>query len=799
MTEPRADAPMAPAPLRRTGDLVIDTARAVVTRHGAEIALPKLSFDLLLALVDRAPALVSIDELMRVVWPKLVVSPETVSQRVKLLRDALGDDPKQPRYVLGVRGRGYRWLAEPVPVVVAAPAAVPVTAASATGAGDSGPAPAPAKSSRRLASAIAAAVVALTAIALWRWQPDLQDASRGADHATVTVATERSVAVLPFDNLGGLPEGDAVALGVADSVLHQLANLRELRVIARSSSFALQGRPIDARDIGRRLDARYLVTGTVQSDPQHLRVTASLVDSTDGSQLWSMRFDREPGDIFAIQDEIAEQVAGALRISLDAGAAERIAGKGTRVFDAYLAYLQGSALLASARVPDMKAAVDHLSRAVKIDPQFAAAYVALAQAELGVAEYEVTGSRDARFEAALSRSLDLVARALELDPSSGAAHIERAYLRAFTDLPAAEADYRRGLELSPNSARGYAGLAAVLFEHPDRFPESLPMIDRARRLDPLQPAYDVTKSVYLLYGRSDVEAADQQLVDVLKREPLYQPALSHLGELRWCCEGRFADAIRYSEEALRLDPLSAWTRRQLLRAYLDVGDADAARRVVDGDRASLPALRVPLLLHARDWRAAGDAAYAAVATETVAPIDYGITVAAIRKHARAYGGLDRASLTLGLMAGVTWDKDGTPTLPDRYSLLEPAVGLGDLLIVSGQARMGRRLLETVLERMDLESRARGRGEMWYFQQRPIALALLGRHDEALAQLEKAVEQGFGYHDAWFFLDQDPALDALRRDARFKALRQKVAGRVATERALVERQRATEPAPAQAQP
>ena len=213
------------------------------------------------------------------------------------------------------------------------------------------------------------------------------------------------------------------------------------------------------------------------------------------------------------------------------------------------------------------------------------------------------------------------------------------------------------------------------------------MIDRARRIDPLQPAYDVTKSVYLLYGRSDVEAADQQLVDVLKREPLYQPALSHLGELRWCCEGRFADAIRYSEEALRLDPLSAWTRRQLLRAYLDVGDADAARRVVDGDRASLPALRVPLLLHARDWRAAGDAAYAAVATETVAPIDYGITVAAIRKYAREYGGLDRASLTLGLMAGVTWDKDGTPTLPDRYSLLEPAVGLGDLLIVSGQARM----------------------------------------------------------------------------------------------------------------
>jgi TolB-like protein/DNA-binding winged helix-turn-helix (wHTH) protein len=782
MTEPRADASKAPTPPRRTGDLVIDAARAVVTRDGTEIALPKLSFDLLLALVDRAPALVSIDELMRVVWPKLVVSPETVSQRVKLLRDALGDDPKQPRYVLGVRGRGYRWLAEPVPVVAATPA------------------PVPRQSNRRVAYAIAAAVVAVTAIALWRWQPNVQDASSlGADGATVPVATERSVAVLPFDNLGGLPEGEAVALGVADSVLHQLANLRELRVIARSSSFALQGRQIDARDLGRRLGARYLVTGTVQSDPKHLRVTASLVDSTDGSQLWSMRFDRPPGDIFAIQDEIAERVAGALRISLDAGAAERIAGKGTRVFDAYLAYLQGSALLASARVPDMKAAVDHLSRAVRIDPQFAAAYVALAQAELGVAEYEVTDSRDSRFDAALRRSLDLVARALELDPASGAAHIERAYLRAFTDLPAAEADYRRGLELSPNSARGYAGLAAVLFEHPDRFPESLPMIDRARRLDPLQPAYDVTKSVYLLYGRSDVEAADQQLVDVLKREPLYQPALSHLGELRWCCEGRFADAIRYSEEALRLDPLSTWTRRQLLRAYLDVGDAAAARRTADGDRASLPALRVPLLLYARDWRAAGDAAYAAVATETVAPIDCGIAVAAIRKHARASGGLERASLTLGLMAGVTWDKDGNPTLPDRYSLLEPAVGLGDLLIASGQPRMGRRLLETVLERMDLESRARGRGEMWYFQQRPIALALLGRNDEALAQLEKAVEQGYGYHDAWFYLDHDPAFDALRREPRFKTLRQKVAGRVAAERALVERQRAAELAPAAAQP
>ena len=148
----------------------------------------------------------------------------------------------------------------------------------------------------------------------------------------------QTVAVLPFENLSRADDGEVLALGIAEAVLHQLANLAQLEVISRTSSFAFRERSEDAREIGKQLGARYLLEGSVQSDRTRMRVTTQLIDARTGSDVWSMRFDRPPGDVFAVQDEIAMQVARALELSLDANATDRLTGQGTSNLDAYLAY-----------------------------------------------------------------------------------------------------------------------------------------------------------------------------------------------------------------------------------------------------------------------------------------------------------------------------------------------------------------------------------------------------------------------------------------------------------------------------
>ena len=459
----------------------------------------------------------------------------------------------------------------------------------------------------------------------------------------------RSVAVLPFDDLGPAREGEALALGIAETVLHLLAGHGDIDVTARSSSFAFRDEKIGASDIGRRLNVRYLLQGSVQREAELLRVTAQLVEASSGALVWSVRYERPTGDVFAMQDEIATSVVRALQLSLDAGARGRLARQGTERFDAYLEYLQGRALLATGRVTDAAHAVTHFERAVALDPDYSDAYVGQAQSALFVAEYEPTEDRHERFNRTLHRAQQLVARAIALDPDNANAYLARAHFAAFDDLGAAEADYRRTLEFNPNAAQAYAGLAAVLYETPARRDEAFALLERAHALDPLEPAHEVMMAVYLLYERSDMDGAVALLVDALKLDPQYQPALTRLGEIRYFMQGRSAEGIRLNEQALMLDPASESTRRALIRAYLSVGDAEAASEIAGNPPPGNAARTIPILLYRREWLAAGESAYRSLAQGTSTPIDNRIDVIAIRMHARTSGAVERADVPWRLL------------------------------------------------------------------------------------------------------------------------------------------------------
>jgi transcriptional activator of cad operon len=254
------DLPDAGAERFLVGDLLVDAGQQRVVRNDIDIALPNLSFRLLLALIRAAPNVLSNDELMERVWPGLVVSPETVNKRVKLLRDALGDDAQEPRYVVAIRSRGYRLVAA-------------VTAATSVAAAVETPAAAPSGSTAGLradrilsigprrwlwpvlsVTAIASLLVALVAFRSARrpqTSSDQASLARPLREPVSSDARARTVAVMPFENLSAEASDAYLAQGLPEMIIDRLSQVVGLSVIARSSSFALTTKAVDSNEIGQ--------------------------------------------------------------------------------------------------------------------------------------------------------------------------------------------------------------------------------------------------------------------------------------------------------------------------------------------------------------------------------------------------------------------------------------------------------------------------------------------------------------------------------------------------------------------
>ena len=748
----------ATAPVYRVGDLTVDVGRASVVRDGRDVALPRLSFDLLLALIDAAPRVVSHDELMSRVWPGLVVGPETVSQRVKLLRDSLDDDSKAPRYIVGVRGRGYRLMPEVTRLDPAAHAGTAVP-----------PAPAPPRAWRPHALLLAAAVLA-AAVGIAIVYSRMHTPEPGIDAADSTPLPARSVAVLVFENQGKAEATEYLAEGIPENVLHQLGRFPGLTVIARGSSFAFRNGDEDLRVIGRKLNVRYLLEGSVQTAGEQLRVTSRLVDAETGASIWSMQFARPLHDIFAVEDEIAAEVARAMKISIDEGTAA-LAARGRdadRNFDAYLSFLRGRALHASQRLADLPAAIESLSAAVRQDPQFAAAYVLLARARVELADREPSVNANTDLAAAIDNALKLLDTAIELEPANGEAYVERGWLKAFYDIAAADADFRRGLELAPNSARGYEGLAAVLFQSVARRREALAMVEKARQLDPLKLRLDVLKATYLGYGPGDAAQATAILQQVLERDPLYVPALVRLAEFRWSLQGRYAETIQLAEQAVKLDPGNAQAWHHIGVGYLDAEDPVSAESAFRGIGERSGAGPLSLNAYRGNWREAGEAAYALLAARTPRPIEERPTAVALRMHARATGDFGRAIRALEAWTAVEWE-DGEPRLGDPLGQGIATAALADLLRLTGQPERANALAQALLDDIDIQTKRYGRGEVWLDEARSFALMLLGRPDDALAALQRMTRAGVGLHNWKYQMLEEPLFEPLRGRPKFQAL------------------------------
>jgi TolB-like protein/DNA-binding winged helix-turn-helix (wHTH) protein len=372
-----------PAPVTRPAasgyqvdDLLVDVRARRVTRGGEDLGIADRTFDLLLALVRAAPNLMSTQELMDSVWAGVIVGPDTITQRIKLLRQRLGDSAEHPRYVAAVRGHGYR-MAKAVTALAALPqpADLPVLVGAAA---DVDPA-LPAKSAReirRWIPALFALVLLIGAGGVWWGLKHRSDMPLGGIRESrpgPTAVPPSSVAVLPFVNLTGDPGKEYFSDGMAEELINSLSQVAALKVPARTSSFAYKGRNTDIRQVARDLDVALILEGSVRSAGERIRVSAELVDARSGYDVWSQSYDRKFSDIFKLQDDLAAQIVAALQQHLAAPIAPPASRMPpTQDVEAYRLYLQAAGT-AHGNVPSLLLALPIVNQALARDPNFAAA------------------------------------------------------------------------------------------------------------------------------------------------------------------------------------------------------------------------------------------------------------------------------------------------------------------------------------------------------------------------------------------------------------------------------------------
>ena len=383
-------------------------------------------------------------------------------------------------------------------------------------------------------------------------------------HALATTTPETSIAVLPFLSLSADPENEIFSDGMSEEIIGALMQIKKLHVAARTSSFSFKGKHVDLRVIGEQLNVRTVLEGSVRKSGNRLRITAQLVNTMDGYHLWSERYDREMKDVFAIQEEIAKSIAERLQVTLDSER-QPLFRAGTDNLEAFKFCTQGRSLFFQ-RGLRLLPAVEYCKKAVVLDPKYALAWAALADAYNMVGFYGL-----ARPEACVPKAREAAQRAIALDPSLAEAHTSLAMSHLFYDWDrsSAEREFLRSLELKPRNslARSWYGLYYLQWVA-GRFEEGLAQAKQAVQMDPLSAYARAIKA--FTYIPVDVDGCLETAQETLQIDPD-----SYLG--RWAqlsalnLQGRFAEAAEVGESALKVSGRSAWMMASLARTYAQLG------------------------------------------------------------------------------------------------------------------------------------------------------------------------------------------------------------------------------------
>lgn len=543
--------------LYRVGDLTLDVDGRLLTRGEELVQLPPKTFELFVELVRRAPGVVRRQELLDTVWAHEIVNDEALTQRVMLLRRALGDDPKEPRFIASAPRWGYRLVA---PVERLAAQAATVTAPVERPADDSRVTRLEAtiattrRRDRRLAWAAGALVVALAGVGLYLM---IGRGGRSID----------SLAIAPFAAAVAGADTEVLCSGIPATLTAAMGQLPNLRVIAAATMARYRGGPIDPQKVGRQLGVRAVLTGTLAQRGSVVAVDTELVDVTDGSRLWGAHLERPVADIFALEDEISREIAKGMRLRLTGAERNRLERRNTESVQAYTLYLKGRYFWNKRNEEGFDDAISCFRAAIDLDPAYALAYTGLADcfALEGSMEYGLAPPNDA-----MPKARAAAMKALELDPEQPEAHATLGLVLRQYDWKRADAEreLRRAIELSAGYATAHQWLAELLAEL-GRADEAWREIQRAQELDPLSLTI-ATDLGWLSYYQRDYETAVQYLRGALAMDPGFGQAHLALG-LTYLRTGDLDDAIGIFEGVNRLSSDSPPALAALGHAYAVAG------------------------------------------------------------------------------------------------------------------------------------------------------------------------------------------------------------------------------------
>lgn len=479
------------------GPFRLDTTVRRLSHKGRAVPLTSKIFDMLLLLVKKHGQLVTKEELMEELWPDRFVVQNNLTVHMSVLRKILGDRRREHTFIETVPGRGYRFVA--------------------------------------------------------RVREIDDESSDEASSATIDDTTGKavgqknelikSIAVLPFVNTSNDPNLDYLSDGLTESIINILSQIPALRVMARSTVFRYKGRDLDVQEVGREIGVGAVLAGRVLQLSNRLIISVELVRIRDGIQLWGEQYNRHPSDIFAVQEEIARELSGKLRLKLTGAERRQLVKQHTDNIEAFHLYLKGCYFWSKRTPEDIRKGMKYFTNTIKLDRNYALAYAGLADCYSGLAIWNERPPKESFPEAKKA-----VMKALEIDDTLAEAHNALAVIREFYDwdFEEAEKEHLRALDLDPNSVlihRRYAGFLSRM----ERHEEAVDQMRLAKGLDPLSSNINMDLGGIFYYARH-YDRAIEQCRETLEIDPSFGGPYI-LISLALLKKGKYEEAIAEAQKA----------------------------------------------------------------------------------------------------------------------------------------------------------------------------------------------------------------------------------------------------------
>jgi TolB-like protein/DNA-binding winged helix-turn-helix (wHTH) protein/Tfp pilus assembly protein PilF len=524
----------------------------LLSHDGQPVHLPKRPFQVLLFLVENRDRFVSRAELLDRFWDGKDVYDDALRKCVGAIRKALEEQPDRPRFIETRWGVGYRYIGPLQEQIV--PYETAVTEIEKTrgvrivfeeeeiqDAPQTVTTPSLNPPQQRAHAKVLALALIMLAIGVGIVTIMATRRSRANDNSRAPI---RSIAVLPLRNLTGNAANDYLSDGLTESLITTLSKEADLTVISRGSAFSLKGKDLDPQEAGRLLKVAALLEGSLRQSGDKLRVNVRLVSTTDGQVVWaSDSNDRQIGDVFAIQDEIARNLNA--QLGLKPGGRQQLAQRHSGNVEAYQSYLKGRYSLNKRNPEAILKAIDYFQQAIELDPKYALAYAGVAEAYDKAYFFIELPPQET-----IAKEKAAATRALQLDDSLAEAHVAMATVYANTwDLANAAREEERAIEIDPLNVEAHHNYAYRLIDlgKPD---QAIAEIKRAQELDPLNIVMNIDVGEILLFARHDDEAISA-LRHAVEMDPARANAHWDLGNA-YEAKGMYAESVAEHLEEFRL-------------------------------------------------------------------------------------------------------------------------------------------------------------------------------------------------------------------------------------------------------